>query len=213
MLPELLDATKETLLLIIVPGAIALIIGLPMALALCAFSEKNKLYPNKFLYKSLLFIMSSIQSIPFLVFLVALFPLLHLLIKQESFIFSGIIPLSLAAIPIFTLELYKAFDKLPNHLSDIGKVFGATPYQALTQIYLPEAFPGIVQALTTTLTHLIGFSTIAGIIGAGGLGELIIQRGLRDFDFNYVLSVVVLLIAFTKLIQALGQKLYLAAAK
>jgi D-methionine transport system permease protein len=92
-------------------------------------------------------------------------------------------------------------------LIEAARAMGATPLQIVTKVLLPEARPGIVAGFTITVISLIGYSAIAGAIGAGGLGALGVQYGYERFDTAVMLATVAVLIVIVQLIQFLGDRL------
>ena len=81
---------------------------------------------------------------------------------------------------------------------------GATTWQIIYKVLVPEAFAGIVAGLTITFVSLVGYSAMAGAIGGGGLGDLGIRYGYQRFLPEVMLAVVLILIVFVQLVQTLG---------
>ena len=84
---------------------------------------------------------------------------------------------------------------------------GATPFQIISRVLLPEAMPGIVSQLTTVIIALVGESAMAGAIGGGGLGDLAIRYGYQRFRPEVMLATVVVLIVLVQLVQFIGNTL------
>ncbi len=117
---------------------------------------------------------------------------------------AAVIPLTLASIPYFAQLSEKAISKIQPGLIEAALAIGASPLQIIYKVLIPEALPNIISALTSTLIHLIGYSTIAGALGSGGLGNLIIHKGYQSFHTDYVVATVISLIALVQTIQICG---------
>ena len=97
-----------------------------------------------------------------------------------------------------------AISRLPSGFIEMAESLGASSIQIIYKILIPEALPNIVKGLSGTLTHLIGYSTIAGALGCGGLGSLLIQKGYHLFQVEYVLTTLLIMVVLTHLIQLCG---------
>jgi D-methionine transport system permease protein len=117
---------------------------------------------------------------------------------------AAIIPLTLAATPYFALLCEEAIQSVPTGIVETARSIGASPTQIIYKVLLPEALPNIIKGLTSMLVHLVGYSTIAGAIGSGGLGELMIHKGYQTFHWEYVLITVAMMIALVRIIQSCG---------
>ena len=117
------------------------------------------------------------------------------------------VPLAVAAIPFFGRLVEAALREVPRNLVEAARAMGASPLQIVLHVLLPEARPGIVAGFTITVISLIGYSAIAGAIGAGGLGALGVQYGYERFDTPVMVSTVVVLIVMVQIIQWLGDRI------
>lgn len=203
MLHDLLNALEETLFMVFSAGLLTFIIGLPLGAMLFAAAPKQFL-ENTYIHKPLDFLLNTICAMPYIVFMIALTPVTHIVMGSIDSCISAVMPLTFAAIPTFAQRCDKALRNLPTGLVETAKAIGASPLQILYKILIPEALPDIMQGLTATLTHLVGYSTIAGVLGARGLGGVMVERGYQVFDIAYVLITIILLITLINLIQACG---------
>lgn len=203
MLHELLNALEETLFMVFSAGLLTLIIGLPIG-ALLSITHTGKILENNGIYKTLYFWIYAIRSVPYIVLMIAIIPLTQFLVGVYEGCIAAVVPLTLAAIPHFAQLSEKALNRIQPGVIEAAKAVGASPFQIIYKVLIPEALPNIIKALTITLVQLIGYSTIAGAVGAGGLGSLMIYKGYHDFHFDYVLATVVILIALIQIIQLSG---------
>lgn len=203
MLHELLNALEETLFMVFSAGLITWIIGLPLG-AILSVTAPGKFLENPYAYNSLDFLLNTTRSVPYIVLMIAVVPFTRFVVGSIDGCVAAVIPLTLAAIPYFAHFCEKAINKIQPGLIEAAEAAGASSFQIIYKILIPEALPNIIKGLTLTLTHLVGYSTIAGALGAGGLGAVIIQRGYQTFYIDYVLTIMILLIVLVHTIQSCG---------
>lgn len=203
MFNEILKAFIETCTMVFFSGLFAAIGGLPLGILL-SLTKKKQLLENKWLHNILGAIINAARSIPFIILMIAVFPLMKFLTGSAIQIKALIVPLTLAAMPFFARTVEIALNEVPTGLVEAAKSMGATPLQIIYKVLLPEAMSGIVGGLTLTLVNLIGFSAMAGFNGSGGLGKLAIDAGMYRYDTEIVLITVVIMIVLVQLLQSVG---------
>lgn len=203
MLHELLNALEETLFMVFAAGLLTWMLGLPMGILL-SITNTGKILENKLVYKILYFCIHTTRSVPYIALMIVMIPLTQFLVGAYEGCIAAVVPLTLAAIPHFAQFSEKALNRIQPGIIEAAKTIGATTFQIIYKVLIPEALPNIIKALTLTLIHLIGYSTIAGAVGAGGLGSLIIEKGYHAFHFDYVLATVVILVLLLHIIQFSG---------
>lgn len=206
MLHNLLSAFEETLFMVIASGLLTLLLGLPLGILL-AVTHPKQLFENAWLHKSLDLLIQATHSIPYVILMVALIPFSRWLMGTEEGCLAAILPLTLATIPFFAKLCEQAIHDIPQGLVDTVQAMGGTPFQIIRYVFLPEAQPKIIRGLTVTLTHLVGYSTIAGALGSGGLGNLAIDKGYHYhvFQADYVFATVIVLVIMVQAIQKIGE--------
>lgn len=197
----LLDATGETVYMVVASTFFSVLLGLPLGTML--FSSA-KIKPNPSLNKVLSLIINISRSIPFIILLVALIPFTRLLIGTSIGIHAAIVPLTLGATPFFARLVENAYQRLPNGLLEAGNSMGASYTQMIRHILLPEAMPALMHAVTITAITLVNYSAMAGTVGGGGLGDLAIRYGYQRFNVGIMVATVVVLIVLVQLIQMTG---------
>jgi len=203
---QIVNATLETLEMVFVSGFVALIGGLPLGvlLWLCA---RNNLWAKPKLYFILSTIVNAARSIPFIILMIAIIPLTRLLVGTSIGVHAVLVPLSLAAIPFFARTVEMAIQEVPAGLIDAARSMGASHYQIIRKVLIPESLPGIISGLTLTLVSLVGYSAMAGFNGSGGLGTLAINHGYQRYDTQVILITVFILIILVQFIQSTGDYL------
>jgi len=139
--------------------------------------------------------------------MIAIIPLTRLLVGTSIGVHAVLVPLSLAAIPFFARTVETAIQEVPAGLIDAARSMGASHYQIIRKILIPESLPGIISGLTLTLVSLVGYSAMAGFNGSGGLGTLAINYGYQRYDTQVILITVFILIILVQLIQSAGDYL------
>ncbi|MDN5343874.1 MAG: D-methionine transport system permease protein [Oceanotoga sp.] len=206
MINELLTATLETLYMTFISGLIAVIVGLPLGIALYILSKSDKKI-SKITYGILDAIVNIIRSIPFIILIILLIPLAKLLIGTIIGPNYAIVSLSIAAIPFMARLSENSFNNLTSGLWDTSISMGLTNSQFITKILIPETAAETISNITLMLINLITYTAIAGTVGAGGLGSMAINYGYQRFRADVLLADVIILIILTQIIQIAGTKI------
>src|SRR5579862_1696368 len=171
LLFELLTATGETLYMVFFSGIITFFAGLPLGIVLFT-TRPNKLFPHPLLNRCLATLINVTRSIPFIILMLAIIPLTRVLVGTSIGTNAAIVPLSLCAMPFIARVVENALLEVDSGLVEAAISMGATAWQIICKVFIPEALPGIINGLTLTVVSLIGYSAMAGAVGGGGLGDL-----------------------------------------
>jgi len=201
---NLLQASVETLYMVAVSTLLAILLGLPLGTLL--FSSRS-IKPHPTLHRSLAAFINFCRSVPFIILLVALIPVTRFLVGTSIGINAAIVPLTLGAAPFFARLVDNAYQNLPRGLIETGNAMGASNWQMIRHILLPEATPALIQAITVTAITLVNYSAMAGTVGGGGLGDLAIRYGYQRFDVSVMLGTIIVLVVLVQLLQIGGDKL------
>ncbi|MBS1001307.1 ABC transporter permease [Acetobacter persici] len=198
-----LKATLATLEMVFASAAIAVIFGLPLALLLTV-TAPNGLWPSPVIRKGLGFIIDLTRAVPFIILLVLLIPFTRLLVGTALGTGAAIVPLSVTAIPYFARIAEVSLKDVDPALIEAIRSMGATRLKVIWSVLLPEALPGLISGLTVTVVTLISASAMAGVVGAGGLGDLAIRYGYQRFNTGMMLWIVGILVLITIIVQVSG---------
>jgi len=205
--PQLLElfATSlwETIVMVAISGAVGAALGLPLGILLYLTQARGVL-ANPLINRVLGTTVNAVRSTPFIILLVAIIPFTRLLTGSSIGTMAAVVPLTIAAAPFFARLIETALHEVDHGLVEAAQSMGASTQQIVLKVLLPEAWPGIVAALTITLVSLTGYSAMAGAIGGGGLGDLGIRYGYQRFLPEVMLAVVLVLIVFVQAVQSLG---------
>jgi D-methionine transport system permease protein len=199
-------ALMQTLQMVFVAGIVGSIIGLPIGIFL-ATSGKGELFPAPKTNRVFGLVVNAARSTPFIILVVAIVPLTRLLTGTSIGTWAAIVPLTIATIPFFARLVESAIREIDKGLIEAARAMGATPFQIVFKVLLPEARPSILMALTMTIVSLIGYSAMVGAVGGGGLGDLGIRYGYQRFNPEMMVIVVVVLIVLVQLVQSAGDGL------
>ena len=199
-------ALGETVYMVAVSMIVASAIGIPLGVLLLA-TGKNQVLELGIGNKTLSAIVNCVRSIPFIILMVAIIPFTRLIVGSSIGTTAAIVPLIIASIPLIARLVETSLREVPYGLIEAALSMGATPYQIIRRVLLPEAMPSIVAQLTTVIIVLIGESAMAGAVGGGGLGDLAIRYGYQRFNPEVMLATVIVLIVLVQVIQFLGNML------
>ena len=199
----LFKSLAETLYMLSVSAIIAAIIGIPLGILLVV-TEKNGILVCPVLNKPLAFAINMVRSIPVIILMVAIIPLTRMVAGTSIGTTAAIVPLTIAAIPYTARMVETSIREIPFGLIEAAESMGASPYQIIKKVLIPEALPSIIENMTVVIVSLIGSSAMAGTIGGGGLGDLAIRYGYQRFQADVMIATIIVLIIIVQLIQFIG---------
>ena len=179
---------------------IAGIIGIPLGVTLVTTS-KGHILQNLFINRILGTIVNIIRSVPFIILMVAIIPLTRLVAGTSIGTAAACVPLTIVAIPFLSRLVETSIRDVDYGLVEAAESMGATPFQIIRKVLLPEALPTIINNVTVLIVNLIGASAMAGAIGGGGLGDIAIRYGYQRFRPDVMLATIIILIVVVNLIQ------------
>ncbi|WET08469.1 ABC transporter permease [Pseudomonas sp. D3] len=205
VLQLLLNATGETLYMVLLAGLFTLLIGLPLGVLLF-ISRPAGLFPLPRLNRVLGAVINLGRSLPFVVMLIALIPLTRLIVGTTLGSTAAVVPITMGAFPFFARIVEAALDEVDTGRIEAIVAMGGDIRHVIFKVLLPEALPALVAGVTLTLVMLIGFSSMAGVIGGGGLGDLAIRYGYQRFNNQIMVVTVVVLVVLVQGVQSLGDR-------
>ena len=179
------------------------IIGIPLGITLVTTS-KGHILENRFINQILGTIVNIIRSIPFIILMVAIIPLTRLIAGTSIGTTAACVPLTIVAIPFLSRLVETSIRDVDFGLVEAAESMGATPFQIIRKVLIPEALPTIINNITVLIVTLIGASAMAGAIGGGGLGDIAIRYGYQRFRPDVMLATIIILIVVVNVIQAGG---------
>lgn len=206
MINDYITALGETLYMVSLSSLFSIIIGSLIAIILF-LTEKNGLKENRYIYTSLDFIVNIMRSFPFIILMITIIPLTKFIVGKSTGTTAAIIPLTIGAFPFATRVIHSSIKEVPKGLIETAEAFGCNTSQIVFKVLFKEALPSIIRGMTLTIINLIGYSAMAGAIGAKGLGDLAIRYGYHRFKVDVMIITVIILIVLVQAIQFLGDLL------
>ena len=196
----------ETIYMTVISTALAYIIGLPLGLVLVV-TDKDGIHPIPWLNSLLGMIINFFRSIPFLILLIALMPFTKMVVGTVIGSKAAIVGLWIAAAPFIARMVESSLKEVEIGVVEATQSMGASPFQIMTKVLLPEAKPSLLVGAAISITTILGYSAMAGIVGAGGLGAIAINYGYyrKQSDIMYVM--VILMAIIVLVFQELGMRI------
>ena len=202
----LVEALGETAGMVGLSALVAVAFGLPLALLLQATSPGG-IAPSRAVNRPLGLLVNAVRSVPFIILMVAIVPFTRLVAGSSIGTAAAVVPLSVAATAFIARLFETALREVDRGLIEAAQAMGATRWQIVRKVLIPEARPGLIAAVTVTLVSLVGYSAMAGAVGGGGLGDLGIRFGYQRFMPEVMAVVVAVLIVVVQGVQTLGDLL------
>lgn len=201
---EIPFAIWETFYVTVLSTALAIVIGLPLGVLLVA-GDKNGVLPlPKPIMSVLNVIINLLRSVPFLILMIMVFPLSRAIVGTTVGTKAVIVPLVIAAFPFVARLVEGSLREVNPNIIEAAQSMGATPFQIICKVMLPESVPSLISNATIAITTILGYSAMSGIIGGGGLGMIAINYGYYRYKYLTMIVAVILLIIMVQIFQSVG---------
>lgn len=201
---EFLLATWETLYVTLLATLFSIIIGLPLGILLVV-GEKDGILPlPKALMRFLGTFINLLRSVPFLILMIMVFPLTRAIIGTTVGTTASIVPLVIAAFPFVARLIESSLREVNPNIIEAAQSMGATPFQIIVKVLLPESVPSLISNITIAITTILSYSAMSGIIGGGGLGKIAINYGYYRYKYLVMFAAVIILIIMVEVFQSIG---------
>lgn len=196
----LLQGTLDTLYMVCAATLFAYLLGLPLGVLLYT-TGKGGIHENEPVHKVLGWVVNIGRSIPFIILIVALIPFTRLVVGKAIGATAAIVPLVIGAAPFVARLVEQSLAEVDIGVIEAARCMGATRLQIIFHVLLGEAVPSLIRGFSITAITLIGYSAMAGAVGAGGLGDIAIRYGYHRYQPDVMLFTLVLLVVIVCLIQ------------
>lgn len=197
-------AIWETLYSLVLEVVFAYVIGLPLGVLLVT-GEKGGVKPlPKPVMRVLNAVINLLRSVPFLILMIICLPLSKFLVGTKVGTLATIPPMVIAAFPLVARMVESSLREVDQGVVEASQSMGATPWQIVTKVMLPEALPSLISGCTITVATILGYGAMAGIIGGGGLGQIAINYGYYNFKFLVMWIAVIGLVLLVQIFQSVG---------
>ncbi|MBQ8028384.1 MAG: ABC transporter permease [Clostridia bacterium] len=200
-------AIWETFYVTVLSTALAVVLGLPLGVLLVV-GDKNGILPLPKWFMSLLnVVINLLRSIPFLILMIMVFPLSRLIVGTTVGTNALIVPLVIAAFPFIARLVEGSLREVNPNIIEAAQSMGATPFQIICKVMIPESVPSLISNLTIAITTILGYGAMSGIIGGGGLGKIAINYGYYRYKYLTMVVAVILLVIMVQIFQSIGTRI------
>ena len=206
-------AIWETMYALILEVLFAYLVGLPMGVLLVT-GEKDGIRPLPgWAMKLLNTVINLLRSVPFLILMIIVLPLSKVIVGTKVGTPATIPPMVIAAFPLVARMVESSLREVNHGVIEASQSMGASAWQIVTKVMLPEALPSLISGGTITVGTILGYGAMAGIIGGGGLGKMAINYGYYNFKYLVMWSAVIGLVVLVQIFQSVGTKIATACDK
>ena len=198
----LLEGTRDTMIMVVISTVFAYIIGLPLGVLL-SISQPHGIWPHKWFNRILGWIINVGRSLPFIILMVAIMPFTKVIVGTKMGVPGAIVPLVVSAAPFIARMVETSLAEVDAGVVEAAQSMGASRAQIVWKVYLPEAVPALILGASISIISLIGYTAIAGAVGAGGLGDLAVRYGYQRNIMSVMWVTVIFLIVLVQVIQSL----------
>lgn len=199
-------AVKTTLYMVTIATIFLAIFGFMIAILLYV-TRKSGLHPNVGVFTVINTIVNVIRSFPFVILMVSIIPFTRFLVGTSIGENAALVPLTIASAPFMARLFETSFESVDEEVIEATKACGASNIQIIFWVVIKESFPLLAQNLTLAMISILGFSAMAGAVGAGGLGSVALMYGYQNFNDSIMYGTVIILIILVQFIQFVGNKL------
>lgn len=196
----------ETFYMVVLSSFMAYVIGLPLGIILVV-TDEGGIHPIPWLQKILGLAINLMRSVPFLILLFIVLPLSKIVIGTRIGSPAIIIPLTIAAAPYVARVVESSFRELDAGVIEAAKSMGASTWQIIWKVLLPESKPSLLLGAALAITTILSYSAMAGFTGGGGLGAIAINYGYYRYQPELMWVAVILLVVMVQIIQEIGTRL------
>lgn len=203
----------ETFYSLLLETALAYLIGLPLGVLLVT-GEKGGVRPLPgWVMKLLNLTVNLLRSVPFLILMIVVLPLSKILVGTRVGTVATIVPMVIAAFPLVARMVESSLREVDHGVIEAAQAMGASALQIVWKVILPEAKPSLISGAAISMTTILGYGAMAGIIGGGGLGKIAINYGYYNFKNLVMWVAVIALVLLVQIFQTIGTKLATACDK
>lgn len=195
--------TLLTLYMVAWTMVLTVVLGVPLGVLLYELSRATG-RGGRAVYQVVGFIVNVLRSFPFIILIIALLPVTETLVGRATGPNAAIVSLTIAAVPFLARLVETALRDIPAGKIEAVEMMGASRLQVIRQVLVAEALPGIIAGITTTTIGVVGYTAMAGTVGAGGLGDLAYRKGYMSYNNVVMVATVVVLVVLVVAVQIVG---------
>lgn len=196
----------ETLFMVFTSSLFSYLIGIPLGIVLIV-TDKDGIYPIPWLQSSLGLIINLLRSVPFIILLIMVLPITKLVVGTTLGAKAVVPPLVIASAPYVARVVESSFREVDAGVIEAAKSMGASTFQIIWKVLLPEAKPSLLVGAALSITTILAYSAMSGFVGGGGLGDIAIKYGYYRYQTEMMFITVAILVIIVQIIQEAGMRL------
>ncbi|MBF0714215.1 ABC transporter permease [Gemella sp. GH3] len=200
---KIVEAFWETNFMLFTSMFLCIILAIPLGILLFSF-KKQYLLNKPLAYQILSILLNTIRSVPFLIFIFILIPVNRFIFNTSFGNIAAILPLTLVSVSLYSRFVEQALLNIPTKIVDRAVSMGASKIQIIRYFFIPYIKVDLILSFTSVTISVLSYSTVMGVIGAGGLGEFAYRYGYQEYDYPLMYLVVIIFIIYVYIIQNLG---------
>lgn len=204
--PEFLKATGETLFMLVVTIPLAVLLGAPLGTVLFLTRPGSFVHAPR-LYVALNTVVNFVRSFPFLILLIAMIPITKLIVGSALGTLGAVVPMVVNSIPYFARFVEQNLLEVNRGVVEAAESMGATRAQIIWKVLYAEARSGLAGSVTILTVSFLSYSTVAGLVGGGGIGDFAIRYGYYRYQTEIMVVTIAIIIVFVQLLQFGGNAL------
>lgn len=197
------EATIETLYMTAVSTVFTFVIGIALGIVLF-LSSPGQLWANKLIYAITGAVVNIFRSIPFIILIILLVPVTIFLVGTMRGPNAALPALIIGAAPFYARMVLIGLQEIDKGVLEAARSMGAKTSTIIFKVLLPESKPALFSGITVTAIALVGYTAMAGIIGAGGLGNLAYFQGFQRSQNDVILVATILILVIVFIFQFIG---------
>lgn len=199
------EGLLQTLFMTVISTLFAYLIGLPLGVLL-AVTAKDGIHPNEPVSKILNIVVNLLRSVPFLILMIAIIPFTRLITGTSIGTAAAVVPLVIASFPFVARLVESSIHEVDEGVIEAAASMGAGDLQIIGKVMIPESVPSLILGCAIATTTILSYSAMAGVIGAGGLGDIAIRYGYYRYQNGMMFATVILLVVIVQIMQAIGNR-------
>ncbi|MEA4891828.1 MAG: methionine ABC transporter permease [Peptococcaceae bacterium] len=196
-------AILETLYMTALSSAIMLVFGLALGILLTV-TNPDGLVPLKPLYSGAGWLINCLRSLPQMIMIILMIPVARLFFGKSYGTNACIIAVAASCIPMYARIVESSLLEIGKGKVEAAKSIGSTNLQIIFRVLLPETIPSLVRGFTVAVIAVISMTALAGMFGAGGIGDIAVRFGYQRFQHDMLFAAVYVLIILVQLVQFSG---------
>ena len=192
----------DTLYMVVFSTLFSYVLGLPFGVLL-SVTKKGGIASAPAFHSAFGWAMNILRSLPFIILIIFIMPFTRFVVGTTIGATAAIVALVVGSSPFVARMVETTLEEVDSGTIEAARCMGATNLQIIFRVLLPESVPSLLRGLSISTITILGYTAIAGVIGAGGLGDIAVRYGHHHYQTEVMYATVVLLVLLVCLIQAI----------